>query len=132
MKTIAALLVALVLAALTSITAIELANSGRSDPAPYSEDQLGVPSFRDALRPMTITLRIVSQRMFEAKRPTEKTLAFTITNIPGSRCEITIPVTMGEIVVYPAERVARWVGREAGDVLAHEILHCMRGGWHPR
>lgn len=75
--------------------------------------------------PKTITLRILSAE--EIERRNSKAYALAVIN--ARPCEIWIP--SGQIIVAnPHAKMAFWKNSYHGDVLAHEILHCLRGGWH--
>lgn len=72
-------------------------------------------------------LRIASQEELELTSPVKEVIALSI--IRRNPCEIMIPE--GWTIEYDSSTGrARWTDRGQEDVLAHEILHCLRGAWH--
>lgn len=56
-------------------------------------------------------------------------MALAYTYIYRNPCEIVIPAGWWIDYVAPTAE-ARWRDTHSGDILAHEILHCLRGDWH--
>lgn len=88
-------------------------------------------SYREAIvetNPNVMILRIVDGAKFDEIKPTPNTIAFaSISTFP---CEITIPAGY-KIRFAPKEKTARFENQENANTVAHEILHCLRGSWHP-
>jgi hypothetical protein len=83
--------------------------------------------------PKNILLRFVSTKDFEAQRPTPDTVAFA--EPYNEPCEIVLPVG-ARIDSTPATGEAHWgydsdSFSEIAQTIAHEILHCYTGSWHP-
>lgn len=85
--------------------------------------------------PLDIKLRIVNAKEFDnsynvaalkINQKMEGVGAYTI--ISNNPCEIVIPDNF-EIDVI-ASRGYAWFSSDTGDILAHEILHCLYGAWH--
>jgi hypothetical protein len=54
---------------------------------------------------------------------------------PGRPCRVFIPAADAKVFFTPRFGRADWdwaAGSVSGKTLAHELLHCARGGWHPR
>lgn len=101
-----------------------------SKPSPYkveySESERAQPALVDKTFSAQMTLHIVSPEEITKRNASAYALSYT----ERQPCEIFIPTGQG-IWVRPAKKEAGWVNPIEGDVLAHEILHCLRGGWHP-
>lgn len=97
------------------------------DPVPLSAMELAGPMLIQETWPIAISLRIVDRATFDAQTDDERVVAFTRFKSP---CEIIMPAGW-PIAAWPRIGLARWVNRDDGDTLAHEILHCLRGTWHP-
>jgi hypothetical protein len=46
-------------------------------------------------------------------------------------CEIILPAGDHAIWAHPKSGQARFDGEQLAKTLAHEILHCLKGTWHP-
>lgn len=123
----------------TTIFFMVCSMSGYRDPSrvPRIEKSDYVPGHpsiaRVALTPKTITIRILSRDQFdkEAGDPSYgpgHTLAFT--RWMREPCEITIPEGW-KIFALPAEGQATFDSERNANTIAHEMLHCERGPWHP-
>lgn len=107
---------------------------GASAPSPIA---LNASSGPFALRPMTIELNLLPPEEF-AKRPerASKGSGFSYLGTERTRCRIFVPTDMGTLRTEPypmpwSTNPVAWNGPEAPQLLAHEILHCMIGSWHP-
>jgi hypothetical protein len=90
-----------------------------------AEEKIGTriqPTF-----PMTFSVSIVPMEYIKKTAPGAD--AFTYVGTRDAECRIYIPAGRG-IVFTSLEKSAAWQNRYDGDVLAHEILHCLRGHWH--
>ena len=58
------------------------------------------------------------------------TLAVTVVPSSGP-CRVYLPTGM-PIAFDPAQKRADWLMRNDANTVAHEFLHCLRGGWHGR
>lgn len=101
---------------------------GDSTAKELTEEQKATPILTQQLWPATITLRVVSEQQFAAERGDPRIIAFTRATL--APCVITIPDTW-KIIFMSRDRVADFVDPTNGKTLAHEILHCYRGNWHP-
>jgi hypothetical protein len=78
--------------------------------------------------PAIMTIKIVDAETFKRNNPNALAVSFTT----RSPCEIDIPAGW-EIVFSPqltGSNAAMWEDHRSGDIIAHEILHCLRGSWH--
>lgn len=80
--------------------------------------------------PMEIRLRVLSAADWERLGTGMKYPLLGYSDIDRHPCEIYIPAGW-EFAFVPAAGVAIWADPHNSDVLAHEILHCIRGKWHP-
>lgn len=80
-----------------------------------------------AVPPIDIELRVLPIAEFMRERPTSGTVAFAYTR--RRPCRIVIPEGW-RIWALSERKIAFWDDRDSGNVLAHEILHCIRGSWH--
>lgn len=94
---------------------------------PYTQAQLSAPYLRDETRATKIELVIEAPEKIRAVSPHAYAYAYPTTR----PCRIVIPTGM-QIDAAPSQAEAQWTNRSDGDVLAHEILHCLRGKWHPK
>ena len=104
-------------------------------PIPLTSIERASPIIRQVTVPMTVRLRILPRWEWEQKHPEKDgivTLAVARYYDDGhTLCTIEMP-DGDMIVAWPAAATAMWGGnREAGDRIAHELLHCIRGDWHP-
>ena len=99
-------------------------------PIELSDAERELPVLRQQTVPMSIDLEFVSAADFAKMRGSPDVLAFSLPY--ASPCQIVFPA--GSIIwAYPADPYdgdAGWAD-QTGDRLAHEILHCIRGAWHP-
>jgi len=88
------------------------------------------------LIPMNINLKILSDDEFDRVKAEKWTGAFTVVGDKHRKCEITVPVSMGNILFNPSKGHSprfedKYSEKEwGGEVLTHEILHCIIGYWH--
>lgn len=102
-------------------------------PVPLSADERSQDYLWQTTTPMDIRLRIVSKAEFQDKDPLRsytKGEAAAFTRIDQVPCTIYIPEGW-RILARSRSGIAIWGDEEDADTLAHEILHCMRGAWHP-
>lgn len=92
-------------------------------PVPFDH---ALPVIRTKLPPMDITLRIVPREEFEKRYINTA----GITQWATRPCVIEIP---SDWVVRFAPRMgyAHFMDEDNSNTLAHEILHCVHGPWHP-
>jgi hypothetical protein len=89
-------------------------------------DQTSAQIYTATTVPVDIELRIMDHVEYEAAHP--GTLAVSYPH--RSTCRIVIPAGWS-ITFRPASKAAVWDNSYNGAILAHEILHCLRGSWHP-
>lgn len=85
------------------------------------------------LAPMDMRLSVVPRAEFDRLASARNVLAFTY--VSQQPCRIVVPAEWA-IVYKPSARTAFWDRADqasdlAADVIAHEILHCQIGTWHP-
>lgn len=97
---------------------------------PFTPFQLENSILVQTTWPAEIKLRIVDKSEIERLRPNAYAFSYTYAAADHA-CEIFIPDKM-PIRFWPAQSRAEWVDKFDGDTLAHEILHCLRGSWHPQ
>lgn len=98
-------------------------------PVAYSDKELGNKHFLQSTAPISMKLNIVDTQTWEKTRGDPNVAAYS--QPYQNTCVITIPEGW-MIEVKPQDKEARWLNPEHGHYLAHEILHCLRGGWHPK
>lgn len=49
----------------------------------------------------------------------------------NKHCDIYLPAADYTITATPAYGSAQWRDNTSGEILAHEMLHCLHGSWHP-
>ena len=91
-------------------------------PAERAADMLNT-----SVPPMSIRLTFEPQAQFYSGRPPGDEAYTQIGQIP---CEIVAPAGWG-IHATPRFGYANWDDPDDGMILAHEILNCIRGYWHP-
>lgn len=94
---------------------------------PFSEFELRQPTVSIVTTPTKIELVIDSPENIKAAVPN----AYAYSSPLSRPCKIVIPTGM-LIIAQPARKKARWGDLDDDHTLAHEILHCLRGSWHPR
>jgi len=100
-------------------------------PIEISEAERTAPYIQQPTVPMNVDLRILSPGQFDTEKISPNTTAWTNTFSDGShRCQITLRAG-AMIDANPSTRLAFWHDRSDGDEIAHELLHCIRGSWHP-
>ena len=103
-------------------------------PTPFTEEELTHQFVRQKTWPMTMTLHIVGEKEWEAIRRSPEVIGFSTWYDGIGKCQIFIPEG-AEIIALPQGNAghgdAMWRFSADGDLLAHEILHCLRGNWHP-
>jgi hypothetical protein len=80
----------------------------------------------------TITLTFLPRKEFDVLSPSEdgfKTLGVSF--VYQDPCHIFIALDDIKIVSEPDVGRARWQNYIDGDNIAHELLHCYTGRWHP-
>ncbi len=97
-------------------------------PRELTDNERAQPFIRQPTEPQTIILHIVPPDQFRREIDDERTVAFT--SIHRDPCEITIPAGW-TIMAIPAKGRAVWEDGSNNETLTHEILHCIRGSWHP-
>ncbi len=97
-------------------------------PKELSDQERVQPFIRQATEPQTIVLRIIDPQQFKSEIGDPRTAAFSKSY--REPCEITIPAGW-IIVAIPSRGIAFWADDRNAVILAHEILHCIRGSWHP-
>lgn len=81
--------------------------------------------WRQATSPMEIRLQIIPRAEYDRDNPDSGAHTF----LYRWPCQIVMPDGM-EIEYTAPLAQAHWRYASDGDILAHEILHCIRGGWH--
>lgn len=97
---------------------------------PLTADERVQPMLTQRLVPMEIRLRIVPAEVFYSHMDSH---VGAYTRDWESPCEIVVPDSYS-INYFPAQAIADWAPHRMqwrGDLFLHEILHCIRGGWHP-
>ena len=105
---------------------------GASEPIKYVP---GEKLFSASLKPMTVELTILSHDEFLKRRPKFAT-GWAYIGTKNSRCRIFLSENSGNLTgsllgannygLYPAS-----ADPNLAHILAHELLHCMVGEWHP-
>lgn len=98
-------------------------------PPELSEEERGSSLIVQRMTPMEIRLRVLARSDFDKERPSENTVAFSY--LHKNPCEIVLPEGY-EIAAEPKTGTAIFASRIDASVLAHEILHCVRGAWHAK
>lgn len=49
----------------------------------------------------------------------------------GRPCRVFLPSQDADVVYAPGTGAAHWEDPHFGRTVAHELLHCARGAWHP-
>jgi hypothetical protein len=96
---------------------LELSKTERSD-APY----LVQPT-----EPIAVRLIVMEAGKFRKENPGAAAIAYPY----ATPCTIVIP-SGWMIWAIPDDGYAKWAHSDDGDTLAHEMLHCLRGKWHPK
>lgn len=97
----------------------------RNNPVEFSESEKAAAYLSQETSPVVMTLRILPRDEYRARHPGTDAIAYT----HRAPCQIEIPAGW-KILAQPKTGTAVWARSYDGDVLAHEILHCLRGGWH--
>lgn len=98
-------------------------------PSPLSaRQQIEAPAYVQ-IPPMTVTLRFVDPKDFYAKREH----GYTGVTLWGPRLRgCTIEMPSGDVIEAWADHgFAAFANANSGPNIAHEILHCVSGTWHP-
>ena len=86
------------------------------------------------LKPRKMTVEFVTREQFNAMKDVPPD-AVGYTNFGKTPCEIVLPIDGAVLQSYPksADQRVYWAGEntDMGAYLAHEILHCYAGAWHP-
>jgi hypothetical protein len=102
----------------------------RQMPEPFSRAELMADAAHVRVTPGDMTLRVVPRKKFdEDAGPTSLSLA-AFTRINDNPCTIVIPEGW-QIDAVPSRGEAHFADAYNDSVVAHEILHCLRGTWHP-
>lgn len=89
------------------------------------------------LPPMTVELHILTPEEFAEKRNHPSVTGWSRLGTSRNRCRIYVPTDMGMIYRTPwrpelhQDHPAVWSNESAPALLAHELMHCMIGAWHP-
>lgn len=116
-----------------AIMAPSSTEQGASAPSPIALNPSSGPF---ALRPMIIEMNLLPPEEF-AKRPERgSSTGFSHLGTERRRCRIFVPTDIGmlhiEQVPVPWSRnPVAWGTPAAPQLIAHELLHCMIGSWHP-
>jgi hypothetical protein len=97
-------------------------------PYQVSAEIFGGHAFSSVIPPMDVELRFETPKQI-AKHGNE-TYAFTYLN--SKPCRIVMPAGAMLYGMMPEWPHARFAETSYADVLAHELLHCIDGDWHPR
>lgn len=99
--------------------------------AELAPHELASRHYSARMTPATMTLRVVEARGFATEAAEGGVPGATaFTRYRREPCEISVPEGW-LIEADPQRGRARFAVRENSDSLAHEILHCLRGAWHP-
>jgi hypothetical protein len=86
------------------------------------------------LKPRKMTVEFVTREQFDAMIPKGSTLS-GLSRWGRNPCEIVLPIDGATLQSYPysAAQGVYWGGdnTDMGMVIAHEMLHCYAGAWHP-
>lgn len=85
------------------------------------------------LQPRTMMLSFIPRGRFDIEAPKfPNGSAAAFARVHKQPCEIVIPADDAEIVYWPGRGGAMWENSwDMGTMIAHEILHCYTGYWHP-
>ena len=113
--------------------AITVERSGYVAPVELSDTERHTLYLEEMTTPRTIKLRIADEAEFKdnlgSALRSHNVAAYA--QFGNDECKITIP-SGWKIKFNPRSGGARWVNDDNGNILAHEILHCLRGRWHPQ
>jgi hypothetical protein len=88
---------------------------------------------RFTLTKKSMTLTFLPRSEFDVELPPTSasfsTLGFA--RISHDPCELVIALDDIKIISDPRTGEARWESFDVGNNIAHEILHCYTGAWHP-
>jgi hypothetical protein len=81
------------------------------------------------LKPMEVRITFMDRKDFNATKFGGPEVGGWTDWWSHSFCDIKVATDQGKIYAVPEDGSIKptWVG----EVLAHELLHCLRGGWHP-
>jgi hypothetical protein len=99
----------------------------RPEPGGPSAEELKADKLTVRVPPMAMRLVFANVEDFH-KVADQRTLAFTESNIDP--CEIVLPAGV-EIEATLSTGRAWWTNDQYSDTIPHEILHCLKGSWHP-
>lgn len=87
------------------------------------------PTCKVAITPRTMLVRFVTEQEYESLAGEGPSSG--IADPDRSPCEIVFPAH-GSILAWPDGGQAKWDDSAAdiGNVMAHEMLHCLAGYWH--
>lgn len=109
----------------TSIPPSDFGLKGLTKPIELSDNEKDTTLLYIPTIPIDIELRIVPRKEYDELHPRTAGISYT----KRKPCRIEIPDGWN-IMVSPDRKRADWINRDDGDTLAHEILHCIHGGWH--
>ncbi len=107
--------------------------AGSVAPADLADDERAADLLRVPVPPVDVELRFASPEQW-FKIPEVWWLAAGVTwpmPRPGVPCRVTVPADGFEILARPRDGDAQWFDQSMATILAHEVLHCLRGFWHP-
>lgn len=100
---------------------------GQPEPMPLTNtERHDVPFIVQPTEPLVMRLEIMEAGKFKKENPGDAAIAYP----HASPCTIVIP-SGWMIEAVPEMSFAQWQDDDNGNTLAHEILHCLRGSWHP-
>lgn len=105
----------------------------REEPTVLAADHLTENLVSVATEPGTIIIRILSRAEFAAMDPlaaTSSLRAAAYTSATTNPCVIYLPEGW-VIEANLSSGAAEWINTYNNIVIPHEILHCLRGPWHP-
>lgn len=120
------LIASLLIGTLLGAMVVDLNSFGSNaiSPTPYTATQLSQHAIVDKTVATEIKLIVASKETIHSLDSSAFALAYS-----SKPCTIYIPTNM-QIIVYPSMKKAEWVDQWEGNVIAHEIMHCIRGRWH--
>lgn len=81
------------------------------------------------LKPMTVTVTFMDRADFNASKYGSPPMAGWTDWWSGDTCRIAIANDAGSIYSVPS--YGRVLNGTVGNILEHELMHCLRGAWHP-
>lgn len=106
-------------------TLLILEQSGRHSPDKLTKEEKEVDFVLQKTFPIKMRLEIIAADQYNKDYPDTNAVSYPTI----SPCRILIPNNW-EIEAVPSMKYAQWTNISNGNILAHEILHCLRGSWH--